>query len=147
MTVAHITHTQNLQDPRTLFTFFLTCMYASQHSDLGYDPTMTPAPPSNGFPQYDITVHTEDGKDHVYRTIHKVGGRGECILLGSGTWIWEAVRLIDGKQVGEPVLLKDTWVNYHRPREGTTYADLWAAATTAEQRTIQHRKATHVSKA
>ena len=55
----------------------------------------------------------------VYRTIQNVGNYGERTLIGNGTWTWEAVRLIDGEQVGEHVALKDTWVYGHKSREGT----------------------------
>ena len=35
--------------------------------------------------------------------------------------VWKAVQLVDGKLVGDPVVLKDTWVDSDREREGDVY--------------------------
>ena len=44
--------------------------------------------------------------------------RGASSLLGRGTRVWKAVRIVDGLECGDPVALKDAWVEGSRVREG-----------------------------
>ena len=97
-------------------------MFTSRDSDLGYDPTITALPSTTGVVRrYDITVHSENGETHAYRTIELLGNSGGRHLLGRGTRVWKAVRVVNGEEVGEPVALKDVWVDDHRQREGHIY--------------------------
>ena len=60
--------------------------------------------------QYDISVRSPDGHLTVYRTLDIIADRGAKNLRSKGTRVWKAVRLDDGVPVGEPVALKDCWV-------------------------------------
>ena len=60
-----------------------------------------------------------DGGARVYRTIELLSG-GSRELRSKGTRVWKAVELVDGKEFGNPVVLKDVWVDIARPQEGET---------------------------
>ena len=66
--------------------------------------------------QYDITLHAEDGKNRVYRTQEVLSEPTSA--RGKGTWVWKAVSLEEGVELGEPVVLKDCWMERGRPSEG-----------------------------
>ena len=86
---------------------------------LGFDPTMTSLQASDGSIQYDICVPSSSGEAQVYRTIGVLYDGGLGPLCGRGTRVWKARRLDEaGKMVGDPVALKDSWVDQHREREG-----------------------------
>lgn len=98
--------------------FFLSLMYA-EHQEVGLDPTMM----SLDHDRYDITIH-RDGQSSTYRTLSLLSDSGAESLLGNGTRVWNAVKIEDGHQCGEPVALKDSWVDPARCAEGATFESI-----------------------
>ena len=88
----------------------------------------------DGAPQYDITVRTEDGSSQVYRTLASLYDGGGTELLGRGTRVWKAVKLEEGVESGDPVALKDSWVDEHLKREGFLNQQIRSSAATLEDR-------------
>ena len=54
----------------------------------------------------------------TYRTLALITDSGAFDLLGRGTRVWKAVRIVNGEETGAPVVLKDAWVDSDREREG-----------------------------
>ena len=71
-------------------------------------------------PQYDVVVHSQAGEEHVYRTLRVLFDGGSDHVIGKGTRVWVALRVdpVSGDTIGDPVVLKDSWVGRHREREG-----------------------------
>lgn len=67
---------------------------------------------------FDITVRSTDGQTGLYRTLDIISASATKELHGRGTRVWRAVLLKDGKETGEPVALKDTWVDDEGQSEG-----------------------------
>lgn len=101
-----------VQDARRFVEFLLRIMYASE-SDLGWDTTIERSLDADGNAQFDISV---SGKK--YRTTRLLSSIGADSLRGRGTRVWE-VKEIDknDKCIGEPLVLKDSWVDSDRDRE------------------------------
>lgn len=66
---------------------------------------------------YDITIHS-DGESMVYRTLQLISDSGAKDVHSRGTRVWKAIAVVDGKETGEPVALKDCWVNSELTPEG-----------------------------
>ena len=77
--------------------------------------------PLENTTQYDIMMRCNNGGSKVFRTLDLVAD-GTRELRGKGTRAWKAVEVIDGKECGRPVVLKDAWVDIARPQEGETTA-------------------------
>ena len=103
----------------SLFRFFMSCAYAEFHA-LGFDPTVVLVEVPGSPLQYDITVASGTPEQQVYRTAGVLADPGSQYVVGRGTRVWKARRLDTqtGEVVGEPVALKDAWVDSHREREG-----------------------------
>ncbi len=100
------------------FTYFLLSVAMTEPYQLGYDPTMKLLGDGEN-PRYEITVRSDlDGSERVYRTLALLSDAGACALRGRGTRVWKAIKIEDGEKCGEPVALKDSWVDAGRPREG-----------------------------
>lgn len=106
---------------------FLAFTYAS-HEGLGWDNTMT-LRWDGDTPQYDITVQpfpaqeaedgpTEELKPRTFRTEELLSGIGAEHLRGRGTRVWAVKELIDGRVGKDTFVLKDTWIDSDRIREG-----------------------------
>ncbi|KAF7797922.1 hypothetical protein EIP86_009129 [Pleurotus ostreatoroseus] len=106
---------------RPLVRFILSVAYASAE-DIGLDPTMVQ---SRDGQSYDIALFSQDGDLRTYRTCGRLSSTGRA-LQSRVTRVWKAVRVEDGQEVGEPVVLKDTWVNATGSFEGDILADLVA---------------------
>ena len=89
---------------------------------------MRPVLQADGSLQYDITVRSAGGDEEVYRTQESLFHPPITTILARDTRVWKAVRLDHGVEVGEPVVLKQAWVEDRRPREGTTMANIRARA-------------------
>ena len=113
-------------------------MYAEDH-ELGFDPTMKVVKASDGTSQYEITVRDEAGDERLYRTIKVLSASGGRYLIGRGTRVWKAVEIVDGVEVGDPVALKDCWVDSHREREGTITARIRASPMNDEDKEQLHK--------
>lgn len=68
--------------------------------------------------RYDILVRSETGEEQLYRTLELLHDQAAEYLLGRGTRVWKAMKIEHGEEVGEPVALKDAWVDHFREREG-----------------------------
>lgn len=112
------------QEHDTVIAFFLPLIHA-ELSCLGWDPTMERVVDANDLHCYCITVRNADGSRHTYRTCRLISDDGaQAGMRGRGTRVWEAVRVVDGVEVGEPVVIKDAWVDAELQREGDTMKEL-----------------------
>ena len=69
---------------------------------------------------FDITVQCDDGQMQVYRTLDCISDSGARELHSRGTRVWRAVLVEEGKVRGEPVALKDVWIQSRGETEGVT---------------------------
>ena len=83
----------------------------------------------NTEPRYEVTVRAPTGEETCYRTIKLLSAAATAHLLGKGTRVWKAVRLVDGEPTGDPVVLKDSWVDEDRRRE-EKFKKAWEAMLT-----------------
>ena len=117
-----------------MLSFFIRILFADEHV-LGYDPTMAVHTSlGDGSRQYDIVVRQDDGTCHTYRTKRLLSNGGGAYLQGRGTRVWHAVRLEDGVETGDPVALKDSWVDAHREREASVNSRIRGAVTSQADR-------------
>ncbi|KAJ3559785.1 hypothetical protein NM688_g130 [Phlebia brevispora] len=119
------------KDWRTLFQFLLSVMFA-EHHQVGYDPTITVIKWDEDDVQCEIAVQTIPGEEHRYRTLQPLSGQEQEYLIGRGTRVWKVIRIEDGHEVGEPVVLKEAWVDSHREREGFIQSRIRAAGASTE---------------
>ena len=84
---------------------------------LGFDPTIERRTFTDDHGVYDILIRDKDGKSQVFRTLDILYD-GSDQILGRGTRVWRAQRVDSGVLIGDPVALKDSWVDDHREREG-----------------------------
>lgn len=69
--------------------------------------------------QYDIMVNVSPTATALYRTLDLLSHEGGALrVLSRGTRVWKAVKIVDGEPTGDPVALKDVWVDSDREREG-----------------------------
>ena len=93
---------------------------------------MTPCQRRNSERQYDITVRSARGTEEVYRTLQLLACPERYRPKSRGTRVWKAVRLENGEPCGEPVVLKQAWVDVTREREGTMHTNILQAALSEE---------------
>ncbi|KAI0942788.1 hypothetical protein AcV7_010360 [Taiwanofungus camphoratus] len=130
-----------MHEHRIVTSFFISLMYAKEH-EIGWDPTMKFAKDgkgkiqyhSDGTPRYDITVRTPEAEEVVYHTIGVLSDVGANAPLGRGTRVWEARKVVGNKEYGDPVALKDSWIDSDRDREGDLSASLRDSASSEEDR-------------
>ncbi|KAF7795018.1 hypothetical protein EIP86_006162 [Pleurotus ostreatoroseus] len=123
-----------VHDWRTLFTFLLRVMFA-EHHDLGLDPTIELLDNgSQGEAQYRVQVRSMTGEEQIYHTVRALSDTDPEASVHYRTRVWEAVRIEDGTEVGEHVVLKDTWVDSSREREGAITARLRESAPDDEKK-------------
>ena len=72
---------------------------------------------------FDITVRAENGMEKVYRTLDILSIASAESMRGRATRVWKCCLLDkDGNpNLNETVILKDSWVDLPRPREGHLY--------------------------
>lgn len=114
---------------------FLSLLYAEPH-ELGWDLTMVM---SHDGQQVDITVFSEHTSPIVYRTLELLSGSSTQGFGGRGTRVWKAVKLEDGHECGEPVALKDCWVDPACKPEAKNIEAIREATSTAEARSTIDR--------
>ncbi|CCM03683.1 uncharacterized protein FIBRA_05827 [Fibroporia radiculosa] len=132
-----------LKDYRSLVHLVLAFLSAD-FQDVGYDLTMAALLDDKGNalldpdnkPRFDITVHAEDGSETIFRTMRLISFIGTAALQGRGTRVWEARRVKAGKESGDPVVLKDCWVDSDRFREGTVMKMIRQSAANDEGRKV-----------
>ena len=119
-----------LQDYQPLFRFLLGCTFAEPH-ELGFDPTMTLVGYIQDVLQYEIVVRSHTGEDCLYRTSRVVFDGGSDNVISKGTRVWQALQVdsTTGETIGEPVIIKDSWVGRHREREGDIVARIRQSAS------------------
>ena len=71
--------------------------------------------------QFDITINTDDGQKRVYRTLELIADSSMHGVISRGTRVWKAVLLEEGQPKGDPVVLKDCWVEPGQDPEGALY--------------------------
>lgn len=107
--------------------FFLAFTFASKE-DLAWDPMMKcwwDGIAGSPF-QYDITAwHMDTGENVVYRTQQLLSDVGANHIRGRGTRVWRVKKVIEHGGVGETeFILKDSWVDSSRKREGKVLAEI-----------------------
>ncbi len=112
-----------IQEHEVVVHFFASFLYAT-HEQLGWDPTMSVSTDGLEDSQYDITVRSETGEKTVYRTLNLLSYLGSEKVCDGGTRVWKVVRLKHGEMAGDPVILKDCWVDGDAPREGCIFHEI-----------------------
>ena len=75
-------------------------------------------------PRYDIELN---GK--TYRTVRLLSNAGAEALRGRGTRVWEVRELSESdEELDTPLVLKDSWVDTDRPREGKILEEIRGAS-------------------
>lgn len=100
-------------------------MFAKEH-ELGWDPMMKRISPRDFTrdAQYQI-----DFEGSTYQTIRLISDVGAEALRGRGTRVWEVRELQrDGKEDPTPLVLKDSWVDADRLREGNILEEIRKSA-------------------
>ena len=105
-------------------------MYAEPH-ELGFDPSIRLLPGDAEEVQYEITILCGT-EEHVYRTISLLANTNPDIIHGRGTRVWKAMKIENGAEVGEPIALKDSWVDDELEREGTTYENILSSSSSSK---------------
>lgn len=119
----------SFQEHKTLIHFILSITFASA-SHLGFDPTITPVWNTNAGNnrQYEITVRSRDGTTSSFLTEHLISNIGAEAVRGRGTRVWKVRKLVDGVPSGDPMVLKDCWIDHDRKREGDILDQLRSSA-------------------
>jgi len=104
--------------------------------------TRAPGDPS----QFIITVHSNDNKkERRFRTRKIISSFGTEPLRGRGTRVYEAIEVDEyGKEMGDPVVLKDIWIDHDRMREGTILAQLYEDADEDDKKLVKNHFLTTV---
>ncbi|KAF7790439.1 hypothetical protein EIP86_001394 [Pleurotus ostreatoroseus] len=108
--------------------FFLALTYADP-CQLGWDMSMTPLEDGRNF---DIRIDSLDGTQCVYRTQKLLSCPGPFEFRGKGTRVWKAVLLDKGTPQGDPIILKDAWVDADRETEGAILDNIRAIPVNTE---------------
>ncbi|THG92913.1 hypothetical protein EW026_g8162 [Hermanssonia centrifuga] len=117
-----------VEEHKYLVHFFLSLICADPY-EIGWDPTMVIVDAKKGKEvQYDITVRSEDGEHRVYRTLKMLSNIGAEAVQGRGTRVWLVVRNINGRLGSEQVVLKDSWIDHDRMREGRILQEIIGAS-------------------
>src|ERR1700722_16724701 len=135
---------QNSQEPKTLISIFASLSFASD-IDLGWDPSIQRVL-VDGKMCYEIKVHEKRDEQifqSVYRTFKVVSDVGAIGLRGLGTRVFLAHPLDENGEVdGDPVVLKDAWVDVTRPREGQIREALLEAADEQDREVLERHTMT-----
>ena len=113
---------------------FAAFAFADQTS-LGFDPTI-----QRNRGQFVITIHPDDDKQSPrrFQTRQIISSSGAESLLGRATRVFEAVEIDgSGNPNGSPVVLKDTWIDSNRTREGNVLALLHKEANCEDRKLIE----------
>jgi Fungal protein kinase len=89
--------------------------------------------------QFIITVHPHDNsKPRRFRTQKMISSIGAERLRGRGTRVFEAIEIDEnGAEKGPVVVLKDTWIDHDRPREGDILAQLHDEANPEDKKLVE----------
>ena len=94
--------------------------------------------------EYDIEVAevTDEAISvRTFRTVRLLSNIGAESLRGRGTRVWEVAELDDSGEVkpGNTVVLKDSWVDDDRDREGKIIADVLKAAEACGKNSLENK--------
>ncbi|KAJ3558270.1 hypothetical protein NM688_g1023 [Phlebia brevispora] len=117
-----------ITDHITVIHFFSALLNAGP-ADIGLDTTMVLL---DNEERYDINLHSTDLRLNTYRTINPIFTGDQQLLRYNGTRVWMAVKVVDGQEIGDPVVLKDVWVDPNRRAEGASIEELCRAARDTE---------------
>ena len=110
------------------------CLFADECA-LGFDPTIrVHTTPKDGASEYEIDVRDVAGLTRTYRTQGLLYESSSRRPLHRGTRVWKVVRLEHGDETGDSIVLKDSWVDNPREREGSVIARVLASASSSEAR-------------
>ncbi|CCO36307.1 hypothetical protein BN14_10440 [Rhizoctonia solani AG-1 IB] len=91
---------------------------APNQTDLGCDPSIKIAPPTGTKPSHDITVYNPDTDEPTtYLTTGILSDIGVDSMVGRGTPVWKAQKLVNGVPVLPECVLKDIWAYADREAE------------------------------
>ncbi|KAF8585411.1 hypothetical protein K439DRAFT_1343467, partial [Ramaria rubella] len=125
-------------DHDTAIRFFIACAYATE-AELGWDPTVERIY-VDGTPQYKFTVHDIEGANHVetvFRTTRVLADFSADALRGRGTRVFEAFQLDGDSPDRTPVVIKDSWVDVDRAKEGDIRSEFESEAEAEDKEKIQ----------
>lgn len=112
------------KDHKRTVDFFLRILFATE-VELGWDDTIEltkhlDPEVSVQRPTWDITVRNHDDKTTtIYRTQKVISNFAADAIRGRGTRVWLVKKLDEsGEEVGDPLVLKDSWIDADRIREG-----------------------------
>lgn len=89
---------------------------------------------TNSMPVYDTTVHIAESKNVVWRTTSLLNGDHAVTLLGRATRIWEVHKVLDSAADPEQSgVLKDSWMDADRSREGRIVKEIKTSPTFSEE--------------
>jgi hypothetical protein len=100
---------------------------------LGFDSTIKPDPGNKG--RFIITVHPDGEKQNPkrFQTTQILSLFQAEPIRGRGTRVYEAIEMDEnGNSTGSHVVLKDTWIDSDRKREGSVLDSMRAAADGAD---------------
>jgi hypothetical protein len=131
--------TWRLQDQTSLVAFVLAMSSASK-VELGWDPTIKRYY-DGGRSYCDITVHSRINNvitERIYRTSQTLSDHSADALRGRGTRVFEA-RLLDakGNETGDPVAIKDVWLDNNRDREGDIMEEIFNEVSSEDKIKLQ----------
>ena len=118
-----------------MIKLFAAFAFADQKS-LGFDPTI-----QHNRGQFVFTIHPDNDKQSPrrFQTRQLISSSNAGSLLGRGTRVFEAVEIDgNGNPNGSPVVLKDTWVDSDRTREGNVIALLHTEANCEDRELIEN---------
>lgn len=109
------------------------------YENLGFDSTIKIDWDSDhdATPQFLINVQSRTNSNDVreYKTLELLSDASVRNIRGRGTRVWKVREWKEGRAFGEPLALKECWVNSSSDVEGATIARIHASATTNAERT------------
>ncbi len=123
------------QDHHTFVRFFVTMLYGDEHQ-IGWDPSISLAP--GCLDRYDIVVCGENGEERIFRTrpgkpLSTVGAEA---LHGKGTRVWKVNEIKDNVEQHQTYILKDSWIDEDREREGDIILKLRGSTQSEEDERV-----------
>jgi hypothetical protein len=100
--------------------------------------SIQPVPGNRGQTVITFHPHNDEQNPRRFRTTQILSSYGAESLRGRGTRVFEAVEIDgNGDPNGSPVVLKDTWVDSDRTREGNIIASLHSAANDEDRQLVE----------
>jgi hypothetical protein len=130
------------KDRRSVIALIVALESASRTA-LGYDPTIKRVWQVDSKATYRIQVPVEgkprEGcapKFRLFQTEDLLSDAGAEAFRGRGTRVWKVREVVDGKPTGPPMVLKDSFVNEDRPREGETTKKIVGSLPAGDRRRL-----------